>query len=143
MTAYPSPLVSVVMAAKNYARFVPLAIGSVLRQTVTDWELVIVDDGSTDDTASAVQPYLADRRIRYVQSDQLGQSRAKNLGARLSRGAFIAYLDADDAWLPTKLAKRLLRRLRLSFATLNFSFIKRHHHRREHRLRVVRQMPTS
>ena len=107
MTPNPSPLVSVVMAAKNYARFVPLAIGSVVRQTVTDWELIIVDDGSTDDTASAVQPYLADRRVRYVRSDLLGQSRAKNLGARLSRGAFIAYLDADDAWLPMKLEKQL------------------------------------
>ena len=99
--------VSVVMAAKNYARFLPAAVESVLAQTFTDWELLIIDDGSTDDTPDAVRPFLADRRVRYVRSDRLGQSRAKNLGIRLSRGEFVAFLDADDAWLPTKLEKQL------------------------------------
>ncbi len=99
--------VSVVMAAKNYARFLPIAVESVVAQSFPDWELLIIDDGSTDATPAAVQPFLADRRVRYVRSDRLGQSRAKNLGANLSRGEFIAYLDADDAWLPTKLAKQL------------------------------------
>lgn len=102
-----TPVVSVVMAAKNYARFLPEAIESVRSQTFTDWELVIVDDGSTDDTPAAVKPYLADPRMKYVRSDRLGQSRAKNLGLRLSRGAFIAFLDADDAWMPTKLEKQV------------------------------------
>ncbi len=101
-----TPKVSVVMAAKNYARFIPQAIESVFAQSYPDWELVIIDDGSTDATPDAVRPYLADSRVRYVGSDRLGQSRAKNLGARLSRGEFIAYLDADDAWLPTKLEKQ-------------------------------------
>jgi glycosyltransferase involved in cell wall biosynthesis len=95
------------MAAKNYARFLPAAVESVLAQTAADWELIVVDDGSTDHTPAAVRPYLADRRVRYVRSDRLGQPRAKNLGAGLSRGEFIAYLDADDAWLPTKLEKQL------------------------------------
>jgi glycosyltransferase involved in cell wall biosynthesis len=102
-----TPTVSVVMAAKNYARFLPMAMESVFAQTFTDWELVIIDDGSTDSTPNAVKPFLTDRRVRYFHSDKLGQSRAKNLGARLSRGAFIAYLDADDAWKPTKLEKQL------------------------------------
>ena len=101
------PLISVVMAAKNYARFLPTAVDSVFAQTIADWELVIIDDGSTDETPAAVRPYLRDPRVRYVRSDRLGQSRAKNLGERLSRGGFIAYLDADDAWLPTKLEKQL------------------------------------
>ncbi len=101
------PQISVVMAAKDYARFLPTAVGSVLRQTLTDWELVIVDDGSADGTPAAVAPYLADRRIRYVRSDKLGQPRAKNLGARLTTGDWIAYLDADDAWLPNKLEAQL------------------------------------
>ena len=101
------PTVSVVMAAKNYARFLPAAVESVLAQTVGDWELVIVDDGSTDETPAAVRPYLADQRVRYFRSDRLGQSRAKNLGAGFARGELIAYLDADDAWLPTKLEKQL------------------------------------
>jgi glycosyltransferase involved in cell wall biosynthesis len=102
-----TPIVSVVMAAKNYARFLPTAVESVFAQTFADWELVVIDDGSTDHTPSAVRPYLADRRVRYFRSDKLGQPRAKNLGARLSRGEFVAYLDADDAWLPTKLEKQL------------------------------------
>jgi len=102
-----TPNVSVVMAAKNYARFLPQAIESVIAQTFHDWELVIIDDGSTDDTPLSVKPFLVDHRVKYVQSDKLGQSRAKNLGARLARGEFIAYLDADDAWLPTKLEKQL------------------------------------
>lgn len=102
-----TPVVSVVMAAKNYARFLPTAVESVLAQSFTDWELLVIDDGSTDETPAAVRPFLRDRRIRYVRSDRLGQSRAKNLGANLSRGEFIAYLDADDAWLPRKLEMQL------------------------------------
>ena len=102
-----TPAVSVVMAAKNYARFLPEAVDSVLAQTFPDWELVIVDDGSTDATPDVVRPYLADTRIRYFRSDALGQSRAKNLGIGFSRGVFIAFLDADDAWFPTKLAEQV------------------------------------
>ena len=95
------------MAAKNYARFIGQAVRSVFAQTFVDWELVIIDDGSTDDTPLSVKPFLGDSRVRYVRSDKLGQSRAKNLGLRLSRGEFVAYLDADDAWEPTKLEKQL------------------------------------
>jgi glycosyltransferase involved in cell wall biosynthesis len=102
-----TPRVSVVMAAKNYARFLPQAVESVRAQTFADWELVVVDDGSTDATPAAVRPFLSDPRVRYVRSDRLGQSRAKNLGIALSRGEFVAFLDADDAWRPTKLEKQL------------------------------------
>ncbi len=101
------PHVSVLMAAKNYARFIPQAIESTLAQSVDDWELVIVDDGSTDATPQVVKPFLNDPRIRYFRSDSLGQSRAKNLCYRLSRGEYLAYLDADDAWAPAKLARQL------------------------------------
>ncbi len=99
--------VSIVMAAKNYARFLPMAVRSVQAQTFTDWELVIVDDGSSDDTPAAIKPFLSDQRIHYHRADSLGQSRAKNLSVRLARGEMIAFLDADDAWLPTKLEKQL------------------------------------
>ncbi|HXD89095.1 MAG TPA: glycosyltransferase [Urbifossiella sp.] len=102
-----TPRVSIVMAAKNYARFLPMAVESVRAQTFADWELIVVDDGSTDDTPRVVQRFLDDSRIRYVRSDLLGQSRAKNLGIGLSRGEFVAFLDADDAWLPTKLEKQV------------------------------------
>jgi len=104
-----TPRVSIVMAAKNYARFLPMAVESVRAQTFADWELLIIDDGSRDDTPQAVRPFLTDPRVRYVRSDSLGQSRAKNLGIGLSRGEFVAFLDADDAWLPTKLEKQLAR----------------------------------
>ncbi len=97
------------MAAKNYARFLPAAVESVLAQTLADWELVVVDDGSTDATPAAIRPYLADPRVRYVRSDRLGVARAKSLGVGLSRGRFVAFLDADDAWQPTKLGKQLPR----------------------------------
>jgi glycosyltransferase involved in cell wall biosynthesis len=103
----PQPLVSVVMAAKNYARFLPEAIESVLAQSFADWELLIIDDGSTDATPTAARPFLADPRVRYFRADKLGQPRAKNLGIGLARGEFVAFLDADDAWEPTKLEKQL------------------------------------
>ena len=102
-----TPVVSVVMAAKNYALFLPEAIDSLLAQTFADWELVIVDDGSADATPAVVRHYLNDARIRYFRSDALGQSRAKNLGIGFSRGEFVAFLDADDAWFPTKLAEQV------------------------------------
>jgi glycosyltransferase involved in cell wall biosynthesis len=95
------------MAAKNYARFLPAAVESVRAQTFADWELLVVDDGSADHTPDAVRPFLGDPRVRYFRSDRLGQSRAKNLGIGLARGEFVAFLDADDAWLPIKLEKQL------------------------------------
>ena len=101
------PLVSVVMAAKNYGRFLRQAIDSVIVQTEPNWELIVVDDGSTDDTAAVLKRLPPDRRIRVMPSDRLGQPRAKNLGLRFARGEFIAFLDADDAWEPTKLEKQL------------------------------------
>src|SRR5687767_7774377 len=102
-----TPAVSVVMAAKNYARFLPEAVESVFAQTFTDWELVVIDDGSSDHTPQAVRPFLADRRVRYFRSDTLGQPRAKNLGIAFSRAKLVAFLDADDAWEKTKLEKQL------------------------------------
>lgn len=101
------PRVSVVMAAKNYARFLPEAVESVRAQTFADWELLIIDDGSSDNTPEVVRPFLSDPRVRYFRADRLGQSRAKNLGIGLSRGEFVAFLDADDAWEPTKFEKQL------------------------------------
>jgi glycosyltransferase involved in cell wall biosynthesis len=101
------PAVSVVIATRNYGRYLAGAIQSVLEQTWRDLEIVIVDDGSKDDTPVVVRPFLADLRVRYHRVDGLGQSRAKNLGVQLSRAPVIAFLDGDDEWLPEKLERQL------------------------------------
>lgn len=97
------PLVSVVIPTYNYGKYLPDAIESVLSQTFKNYELIIVDDGSTDNTKEVVRPYLKNTRIRYHYQENTGQSSAKNVGIKLARGDFIAFLDADDSWLPDKL----------------------------------------
>lgn len=101
-----SPPISVIIATRNYGRYLPITLDSVQSQTFRDFECQIIDDGSTDDTPSAIQPYLSDPRIRYTRMEGLGQARAKNLGVRLTRAPLIAFLDADDVWLPTKLERQ-------------------------------------
>lgn len=101
------PAVSVIMAAYNHGAFIPAAIESVLAQTMPDLELLVVDDGSTDATPDAVRPYLADPRVRYFRQENRGQAAAKNHGIARSTGDFVAFLDADDVWLPRKLERQL------------------------------------
>ncbi len=106
------PLVSVVMIFLDAAAFMDEAIQSVVAQTYRRWELILVDDGSTD-----ASPQIATRwvnhdreRIRYVthpDSVNLGMSASRNLGIREARGTYIAFLDADDVYLPHKLAAQV------------------------------------
>lgn len=102
-----TPAVSVVIATHNYGRFLSAALDSALGQTFRDLEFVVVDDGSTDDTPVVIQPYLRDARVSYHRTDRQGQPRAKNRGIRLARAPLVAFLDADDVWLPTKLERQL------------------------------------
>jgi glycosyltransferase involved in cell wall biosynthesis len=102
-----NPAISVIIATRNYGQYLADAIASVLAQTFSDFELLIIDDGSTDDTAEVVRPFLRDSRVRYIPSNALGLSRAKNLSWQLARANLLAFLDADDSWLPAKLAKQL------------------------------------
>lgn len=102
-----APLVSVVIATYNYGEYLAGAIESALGQTLTDIEVIVVDDGSTDDTLQVLDRYRDDRRVRVVQLDHSGQPAAKNAGIRQCRGEFVAFLDADDLWLPTKLEKQI------------------------------------
>jgi glycosyltransferase involved in cell wall biosynthesis len=97
----------VVIATYNYGRYLPLALNSVLAQTFADFEVVVVDDGSNDCTSPVVKPFLEDARIKYLRTEHVGQPRAKNTGIRAARGRYVAFLDADDLWLPTKLEKQL------------------------------------
>src|SRR6266852_742264 len=101
------PAVSVVVATYNYGRFLAGALDSALGQTIRDLEVIVVDDGSTDDTAEVMTPYLRDQRVRYERTNHVGQPAAKNLGIQSARARLIAFLDADDLWLPEKLAKQL------------------------------------
>ncbi len=101
-----SPLVSVVLPTYNCAEFLPDSIGSVLSQTYRTYEVIVVDDGSTDVTKEALRPFLD--KIRYVDLGQnKGLPAARNTGIQLSRGEYIAFLDADDHWLPEKLKKNV------------------------------------
>jgi len=101
------PTVSVVIATYNYGRFLAAALDSVFMQTFQDFEIIVIDDGSTDDTSEVIRSYLGDPRVHYLRTDHLGQPAAKNAGIRGASGEFVAFLDADDIWLPTKLDKQI------------------------------------
>lgn len=101
-------LVSIVMPSYNTARYIAAAVGSVMAQTYGDWELIIVDDNSTDDTDAAVAPFLSDPRIRYLKNEcNSGAALSRNRALREAGGRWIAFLDSDDLWAPDKLEKQL------------------------------------
>jgi glycosyltransferase involved in cell wall biosynthesis len=94
---------SVVMPAHNAGSTIERAIESVLRQTRQDFELIIVDDGSTDETAARVQPYLRDGRVMMIHQQQTGPAGARNTAIAAARGRYVSFLDSDDVWLPVYL----------------------------------------
>ncbi|MEA2454206.1 MAG: hypothetical protein QOI45_468 [Thermoleophilaceae bacterium] len=96
-----TPTVSAVVTTYNYARFLPDAIDSVLAQSYPHLEIVVVDDGSTDETADVVRLYAA-RGVRYVARSHAGAGRARNTGLEVTSSPLVAFLDADDAWLPDR-----------------------------------------
>jgi glycosyltransferase involved in cell wall biosynthesis len=99
------PLVSVVIPTYNYGHFVVDAVESVLAQTYKRREIIVVDDGSSDDTPERLAPYRD--RIRYVRKQNRGVSAARNTGIGLASGEWVALLDADDVWHPQKLALQM------------------------------------
>jgi glycosyltransferase involved in cell wall biosynthesis len=96
------PLVSIVLPTYDRAKFLPQALESIRSQTWTDWELVIVDDGSHDETPAVVRQLTAgaDHPVRYVWQENGGPAAACNAGLDLARGKYVAFLDSDDYWLP-------------------------------------------
>ena len=101
-------LVSIIMPSYNTAKFISETITSVLAQTYPNWELIIVDDCSTDDTDAVIRPYLADDRIRYIKNEEnSGAAVSRNRALREAKGKWIAFLDSDDLWLPEKLEKQI------------------------------------
>ncbi len=99
------PLVSVIIPTYNRAHLLPRTIESVLSQTLKDFELIIIDDGSTDNTREVVENFQKkDKRIRYIWQENSGApARPKNTGIKNSKGKCVAFLDDDDEWLPEKL----------------------------------------
>ena len=96
-------LVSVIIPAYNQGHYLGKAIKSVLEQTYTHFEIIVVDDGSTDNTAEVARSF-DDARIQYIYQDNRGLSAARNTGLRLAQGEFLSFLDSDDLFLPDKLS---------------------------------------
>jgi len=105
-----NPLVSIIIPVYNAARFLAETIDSVVNQTYQNWEMLIIDDGSTDNTLSIVQRYVSqDVRIKefFLGYNSGGPATPRNHGIRLAQGSYIAFLDSDDLWLPEKLQKQV------------------------------------
>ena len=96
------PKVSIIIPAYNRADMILTALKSVLAQTYPDWEAIIVDDGSSDNTREVVA-VVKDARVRYIYQENMGLPGARNTGIRASSGEYVAFLDSDDAFLPEKL----------------------------------------
>ena len=102
-------LVSIIMPSYNTGRFIKETIESVLAQSYPTWELIIVDDCSTDNTDEVVNQYLADERIRYIKNDtNSGAAVSRNRALREAKGKWIAFLDSDDLWEADKLQKQII-----------------------------------
>ena len=98
------PLVSVIVPAYNAARYIRQALESVCTQTYRDIEVIVVDDGSRDETPAIVEEFAtSDPRVRLLLQNNAGVGAARNMGLRQAQGVYIAPIDADDIWHPGKL----------------------------------------
>lgn len=107
-----NPLVSAIIIVLNGAEFIAEAIDSIIGQTWTDWELIVVDDGSTDQTVPLVRSFIdrdpaTTRLVQHADGGNHGMSASRNLGLSVARGRYVGFLDADDVWLPNKLAEQV------------------------------------
>lgn len=98
-----TPLVSVVIATYNMAQYLAQAVDSILQQTWQNLEVIVVDDGSTDNTSEIMSRYSNNAKVIYIRNENQGQPKAKNCGIKNTKGDFIAFCDADDLWEPNKL----------------------------------------
>ena len=121
-----SPTVSVIMPLYNAVDLVRATIGTVMAQTWKDWELVVIDDGSTDGSGEVARS--CDGRIRYYRFQNGGVAKARNRGMALARGQYLALLDHDDLWAPTKLERQvdvLQRRPEVGLVTTGIAHLER------------------
>ena len=100
-----NPKVSVIIPTYNSAQFIIETLESVFAQTYKNYEVIVVDDGSTDNTKEVLKPYMS--KIRYIYKENGGPASARNVGIKNARGEYIAFLDSDDLWLPEKLEKQI------------------------------------
>ncbi len=96
---------SIIMPAYNSAPYIAQSIDSVFQQTFDDWELIVIDDGSTDNTVDIVNGY--GDRVRFLRQKNQGAAAARNYGAQEAHGTWLAFLDSDDIWMPDKLEKQM------------------------------------
>jgi teichuronic acid biosynthesis glycosyltransferase TuaG len=103
-----TPLISVIMPAYNSERYIAAALDSILAQTYTNWETIVVDDGSRDGTAEIVKSYVVkDARIKYVFQENQRMAAARNKALSIAQGKYIAFLDNDDLFVPEKLVTQV------------------------------------
>lgn len=101
-------LVSIITPSYNTAKFIGETIESVQAQTYQNWEMIIVDDCSSDNTDEVVAKYLSDKRIQFIKNEKnSGAAVSRNRALREAKGKWIAFLDSDDLWMPTKLEKQI------------------------------------
>lgn len=120
----PIPAISVIIPTRNRARYISEALASVFAQTFTDYEIILIDDGSTDGTRQILAPYIQQKKIQYVFQVPSGVSAARNRGISLARAPLVAFLDSDDLFLPTKLDKQMklfVQHPKLGFVHCSFS----------------------
>ena len=109
MAKVQQPLVSIVVPVYNAARFIEETIATVQNQTYQNWELLLIDDCSTDDSVKLIKPHLTkDKRIKLLKNKaNSGAALTRNKGIDAAKGHYLAFLDADDLWLPEKLEKQV------------------------------------
>jgi len=134
--------VSVILPTYNSAEFLPDAITSVLSQTYKQFELIVVDDGSTDNTVQVIKEYLDDNRVSFIhRTANHGVAAARNLAIDVSEGEFLAFIDADDVWEVTKLEcqLRFMKKERLDFSYSYYDLV----NESLKTIKVIDQLPTS
>lgn len=105
--SHSNPVISVLIPLYNSSRHVEGALNSLCEQSYGNWQAIVVNDGSTDDTVTKVQPFLADPRFQYLEQSNAGVAAARNAALRTATGTWICLLDHDDRWMPIKLEKQL------------------------------------
>ena len=102
-----TPMISVIITTYNRSHYILRAIHSVLNQTIENYEIIVIDDGSTDNTADVLVSLIQTKKIKYFYQQNNGVSAARNAGVQFSQGEYLAFLDSDDEWNPDKLKSQL------------------------------------